>query len=129
MTTITLEVPDELAARLKINGANLPEFVREAIEAKLAKRFESSTSESPSRPIHQEIIDFLASAPTAAQIVDFKISESAQEQLEDLLDKNREAGLTPEEKAEMDQYLEYRHVMTLLKASARRVLSESETTR
>ena len=129
MTTITLEVPDELAAQLKIDAALLPEFVREAVEAKLAKQFQSSTGESSVRPIHQEIIDFLAAGPTAGEIIDFKISESAQQRLEDLLDKNREAELTPEEKAEVDQYLEYRQMMILLKASARRVVSAPGTTR
>ena len=129
MTTITLEVPDDLAAQLKIDAVLLPEFVREAVEAKLAKQFEASTSESSGRPIHQEIIDFLTSGPTPEQIIDFKISESAQKRLEDLLDKNREAELTREERAEMDQYLQFSHAMILLKASSRRVISASEITR
>ncbi|MEJ7710277.1 MAG: hypothetical protein WKF84_10525 [Pyrinomonadaceae bacterium] len=73
--------------------------------------------------IHQEMIDLLASRPALEQIVDFKISDPAQRRLEELLDKNREAELTPEERAEMDKYLQYRHVMILLKASARRVVN------
>lgn len=112
-----------LAAQLKIDAAQSPEFVREAIEAKLAEQFHDSTGTSSVRPIYQEIIDFLASGPPTGQIIDFKISESAQERLEELLDKNREAELIPEENAELDKYLDYRHGMILLKASARRVVS------
>ena len=129
MTTITLEVPDELAAQLRIDAALLPELVREAIEAKLGKHFATSSDGSSRGRIYQEIIDFLVSRPSARQLLDFKISESAQERLEDLLEKNREAELTPEERAEVDQYLEYRRVMILLKASARRVVSMPEPMR
>ena len=123
MTTITLEVPDELAAEFKIDPASLPEFVREAVAARLAQLSQSATDTASVQPIHQEIIDFLAASPTLEQIIDFKISDSAQERLEDLLDKNREAELTPEERAELDKYLQYRHAMILLKASARRVVN------
>ena len=45
-------------------------------------------------PIHQEMTDFLATSPTLEQMIDFKISDAAQERLEDLLDKNREGELT-----------------------------------
>ena len=128
MTTITVEVPDELAAQLNIDAALLPKFVREAIEAKLAKQSESSAGEASRRPLYQEIVDFLASGPTAEQIVDFKISESAQERLEDLLERNRESELAPEETTEMDRYLQFSHAMILLKASSRRVLSSPEMT-
>lgn len=123
MTTITLEVPDELAARLKIGAVHLPEFVREAVEAKLAKLSRSSTGRASVRLLYQEIIDFLAASPTLEEVVDFKIADSAQERLDDLLDKNREAELTPEERTELDRYLQYRHVMILLKASAQRVVN------
>ena len=74
-------------------------------------------------PIHQEMTDFLATSPTLEQMIDFKISDAAQERLEDLLDKNREGELTEEEKAELDRYFQYRHVMILLKASARRAIN------
>jgi hypothetical protein len=37
-------------------------------------------------PIHQEMIDFLAASPTSEQMIDFKISDAAQERLEDLLE-------------------------------------------
>lgn len=123
MTTITLEVPDELAAQFKIDPALLPEFVREAVAAKLTRLSQSSTRTASPQPIHQEVTDFLASSPTLEQIINFKISDPAQERLEGMLDKNCEAELTPKERVELDKYLQYRHVMILLKASARRVLN------
>ncbi|MGH9835768.1 MAG: hypothetical protein ACREBD_17495 [Blastocatellia bacterium] len=83
----------------------------------------SANSATTVIPIYQEIINFLAASPTLEQVVDFKISEAAQERLEDLLDKNREGELTEEERTELDRYFQYRHVMILLKASARRAIN------
>ena len=123
MTTITLEVPDELAAQFKIDAAHWPEFVRNAVEAKLTEQFQHPTG-STRPPIHHEIIAFLASRPAPEQIISFKISDTAQEWLEELLDKNGETELTPEERTELDQYLQFSHVMILLKASAHLVVNE-----
>lgn len=57
-------------------------------------------------------------------MVEFKIPAAAQARLEELLDKQREDGLTSAEQDELEKYLQYRHIMILLKASARRVLSQ-----
>ncbi len=119
MMTITLEVPDELAARFNADPSSLPALVREAVSEKMAKLALSLNGGTSVRLIYQEIIDFLASGPALEQIVDFKISSSAQERLEDLVDKNREGGLTPAEELELNRYFQYRHVMILLKADAR----------
>lgn len=122
MTTITLEVPDDLATQFKVEPTALSALVREALTTKLRKQ-NGRNKASPNKRLHLELIDFLSSRPSLEQIVQFKISTSAQEQLEALLDKNREAQLTAEEKTELDQYLQYRHVLILLKASARRAIS------
>src|SRR5258708_3245802 len=123
MTTITLEVPDDLAAQFKLDATHWAEFVRKAVAAKLSEQSEPVTGSTP-RSIYQEITDFLASCPTPEQIADFKISDQAQERLEELLDKIREGELTPAETAELDQYLQYSHTMVLLKASAHRVIDD-----
>jgi hypothetical protein len=119
MTTITLEVPDDLAAQFKADPARLPALIREAVAEKLAS---SANGVTAGIPVYQEIIDFLASSPTLEQMSGFKISDAAQQRLEELLDKNREGELTPEEEAELDRYFQYRHIMILLKASARRAI-------
>jgi hypothetical protein len=122
MTTITLELPDDLAAQLKAYPVDLSELIQEALKSKLGNWPQTPSGSGATPPIYQEITNFLASNPTLQEIHDFKISAVAQEHLEGLLDKNREDGLTPEENGEVEKYLQYSHVMTLLKASARRVL-------
>jgi hypothetical protein len=118
MTTITLEVPDELAEQFKIDPSALPPLIREVVAAKSAKFSESQASASDAQPIYREIVDFLSSSPTAEQIAAFKISDEAQERLEELLDKNREEGLTPEERSELDTYGQLNHLIIRLKARA-----------
>ena len=118
MATITLELPDELAARLRLEPTHWPGFVREAVESKLAQL--SSIAAAPL--LAQELVDFLATQPEMSQIAAFKISADAQDRLEELLDKNRESTLTAPEQAELDRYFQYRHALILLKASARCVL-------
>ena len=127
MTTITLEVPDELASQFKIEPGQLPALIREAVETRLSNQAKSSrytTNGAATPSLYQEIVNFLTADPNLQQVADFKISAPAQERLEELLDKNREAGLTPEEKTQLEKYLHFRHVMILLKASARRVINQ-----
>ncbi len=120
MTTITLEVPDELAAQFKLDATALPALLKEAIAARFGKPHQQATS--PAKPLAEEIISFLGSSPSLERIADYKISATAQTRLEGLLEKNREDVLTPEEKAELDQYLQYRHILIVLKSSARRAI-------
>jgi post-segregation antitoxin (ccd killing protein) len=119
MTTITLEVPDELAAQFRITPAALSALIREAVAAKVAKLSPPDGSDESAPPIYQEMIDLLTSGPTADQLLAFKISESAQERLEELLRKNREEELTAEERADLNTYIRLSEYLTKLKARAR----------
>lgn len=69
------------------------------------------------------MLDFLANGPSPEQIVAFKISPNVQIRLEDLLDKNREDGLSDDEAAELDVFSQVNHIMILLKARAHLALS------
>ena len=119
MTTITIEIPDNLAAQFQIAPAALPALIREAIASKLARLSPQSADSAPASPIYQEIIDLLTVGPTAEQILAFKISDSAQQRLEELLDKNREEEMTAEESAELKTYARLSEYLTKMKARAR----------
>lgn len=118
MTTITLEVPDELAAHFKIAPAALSALIREAVAAKTSRLTPQNGSAGSVPPIYQEIIDLLTSGPSADQLLAFKISDLAQDRLEDLLYKNSEDDLTAEERAELSTYLRLSEYLTKLKARA-----------
>lgn len=123
MSTITIELPDDLAAQ--IDPATLPMLLRELVAHKAAKLQAREQSAKQPPPLYHEITDFLATSPTAEQIIAFKISAATQARLEDLLDTHREASLSPEERAALDLYCALNHVIIQLKARALRQQSLS----
>jgi hypothetical protein len=74
---------------------------------------------TPAGLLLDEITDFLAASPTPEDIIRFKPSETLERRALELLTRNRESGLTPEERVEMDEFRKMEHFMTLLKAKAR----------
>jgi hypothetical protein len=72
---------------------------------------------------YDEIIDFIASGTTPQSVIDFKISEEAQEYLEDLVYKHKAGELTPEEKKQLDDFLAIEHIIRLVKARAYKHIS------
>jgi hypothetical protein len=123
MTTITLDVPDELAARLVTRREQIPQLLSMALDLFPRDRLLAGPVSAEMPPAFKEMIDFLVSGPTPAQIVAFKISPTPQARLEELLDKNREDGLTDEEVAELDVYEQINYVLLILKARARAELA------
>ncbi len=119
MTTVTLEIPDDLAAQFRIEPSRLRALIKEALEARLGKRAVQASGTRQSVPVYQEMLDFLASRPSEQQIIDFKISADAQERLEELVDKNREEDLSQDERTELETYVQFSHLLTRLKANAR----------
>ncbi|MBC8100194.1 MAG: hypothetical protein H7Y11_12180 [Armatimonadetes bacterium] len=61
-----------------------------------------------------EITDFLISRPTPDQIIGFRVSDVLNQRLHALLDKNREAVLSPQERTELDRFLGLGHIFTML---------------
>ncbi|MEW5858643.1 MAG: hypothetical protein AB1861_14855 [Cyanobacteriota bacterium] len=68
--------------------------------------------------VYDEIIDFIAAGTTPQSVVNFRLSEAAQERLEDLVYQHKAGELTPDEKRELDHFLTLEHIMTLAKARA-----------
>ncbi len=130
MTTITLEVPDDLAIRLSPPQGGSPKLLIQALVMQsldsLFAGQDAANGESRgadiNSPVYLEAFDFLTSRPTLEQIAEFKISASLQDRVEELLGKNRENGLTEQEAAEMNTFLKINHIMILLKAHAQKAL-------
>ncbi len=124
MVTITLQVPDELAARLAPRRDELPKLLSIALE--LFPEVPLTVPDlATDNPAFEEMIDFLASGPTPAQIVAFKVSPSTQARLEELLEKNSQEGLSDDEAAELEAFAQVNHVLLMLKARARMALSST----
>ncbi|HBE17365.1 MAG TPA: hypothetical protein DEG17_00755 [Cyanobacteria bacterium UBA11149] len=68
--------------------------------------------------VYDEMIEFIAAGTTSQSLINFQLSDSAQERLEDLVYRHKTGELTPEEKKELDYFLILEHIMTLIKARA-----------
>jgi hypothetical protein len=69
--------------------------------------------------IFSELADFIVSQPTLDEIAAYHVPQSIQQQIDNWLEKNREQGLTLEEREQMDKIMAISHLMTLAKAKAR----------
>ena len=69
-----------------------------------------------------ELITFLASSPSAKEIVEYRPPEKLQARMSELLDRNRRDSLSTEEQSELDEFLRMNRFMSHLKAKAKQNL-------
>ncbi len=69
-----------------------------------------------------ELVDFLVGHIPPGDLANFQASEQARQRIWDLIAKEKEIGLLPEEKLELDDYLKLEHLLVLAKAKARLAL-------
>ena len=67
---------------------------------------------------YDEIIDFLARGSTSEEVLAFRPSTKAQEQVRKLLIRNKCGDLTTEETLELERLGNLEHLMQLIKARA-----------
>lgn len=123
MTTITHGVPDELAVRLNQLRDNVPTLWSEVLNSETGKKALGRIDGGQPPEVFDEMIDFLATGPTAEQIIAHKASEAMQTRLRELLQKNSEEGLTEAEAGELDGFESVEDLMGLLKAKAHCVVN------
>ncbi len=78
---------------------------------------------SAASPAYFEIIDFIAAGTTPEAVAHFEPSPDAQHRVGELIEREKEHGLSPEEKAELDHFMELEHILRMAKARARQILS------
>ena len=71
---------------------------------------------------YEEVIDFIAAGTSPGNLVAFRPSEEARQRVAYLIEREKSAALTPDEKSELDHYMQLEHLMRLAKARARRHL-------
>jgi hypothetical protein len=108
MVQMTLEVPEELADRIRPLVVWLPTVLELSLEG-----FQTLAAATAS-----EVVRFLSTEPTPQEILDYHVSEQAQARLQRLLALN-EAGLLGEvEQQELDELQRIEHIVILLKTQA-----------
>jgi hypothetical protein len=76
-------------------------------------------------PLYDEVLDFLLSAPTPEQVAAFHASGTTQARVDYLLERNRSGVMSPEEKAELDEFMRVEHFVRMLKIRALQKLTPS----
>lgn len=69
-----------------------------------------------------EITDFLIAHPTPEAIIHYRVPDIFDQRAQELLEINRTRGFSPEERTEMDEFMQLEHFMTMMKIKARRQL-------
>jgi hypothetical protein len=74
--------------------------------------------------VYEELIDFIAAGTTPTGVANFEASLSVKERAADLILREKTTGLSPDEKSELDHYMELEHIIRLAKARARQYLGQ-----
>ena len=115
MTTMTIQVPDELSEQLKHRGEQVPELLALGLQK----------SPLPAQ-VYRYVLDFIASDPTPEQIAAFRPTLEMQDRLRELLSRERRNELTSLEKAELDDYERIEHIVVMLKAGNLTYVSDAQ---
>ena len=105
MTLLTMELPDRLAARVRSMDRWLPTILEASL---LGLRTEATA-------VASELIHFLSTGPSAEDVLDFHISDEAQERTQRLLALNESGLLSVKENAELDELIEIERIVIALK--------------
>lgn len=73
---------------------------------------------------YDEFVDFLAGGTTPQGVVDFRPSEATRRKVAELIERQKAGGLSHDETAELNQFLQIEHLMRLAKARARQRLDQ-----
>jgi hypothetical protein len=108
---ISVEIPDDLAVRLSSLQDQLPQILE------LGLREWNADAQSGFTGLAQ-VLEFLANLPSPEEILALKPSQSLQQHIEALLEKNKTVGLTTEEERLWQQYEYVEHLVRVAKAKA-----------
>lgn len=68
---------------------------------------------------YEEVIEFIAAGTRPSSLIAFQPSETVKEHVADLIHREKTTGLSPDEKSELEHYMQLEHLMRLAKARAR----------
>jgi hypothetical protein len=81
---------------------------------------------STASPAYFEIIEFIAAGTTSEAVADFHPSPEAQRRVAELIEREKEEGLSPDDAAELDHFMELEHILRMAKAKARQFLARGQ---
>lgn len=73
---------------------------------------------------YEELIEFIAAGTDPSSVIAFQPSDVVKERVAELISQEKAAGLSPDEKAELNHYMQLEHLMRLAKARARKYITD-----
>jgi hypothetical protein len=67
---------------------------------------------------YEEVIEFIAAGTSPDSLINFQPSDIVKERVADLIHREKTTGLLPDDKSELEHYLQLEHIMRLAKARA-----------
>jgi len=77
--------------------------------------------------IFVEVSDFLVSQPNLEELVAYQVSSSVKQHIDNLMQKNREQGLSRAEQLEIEHFFAISRMMTIAKVKAKLKLIDEQT--
>lgn len=74
-------------------------------------------------PTYFEIVDFMFENKTLEEIIAFHPSQATQGRVEELIAKEQAGTIAEQERLELEDYMQFDHIMTLMKGRAAQVLA------
>lgn len=109
---VTLTIPDELASQLQsFDEDQLPQIIASGLRNWNGARTAEFAGLS-------DVLEKLAELPTPEEVLALRPADAMQQRVRELLQKNREQRLTPDEEREWEQYEYVEHVVRRAKAKA-----------
>jgi hypothetical protein len=66
--------------------------------------------------VYDTLVDLLVQGGNRQEILRFRLGSEPQSRLDEILEKNRNGTITPEEASELETFEHFEHVVRLLKA-------------
>jgi hypothetical protein len=73
---------------------------------------------------YEEVINFIATQTPHNSLMAFHPSDQAKDRVMELVHKEKESSLAPDEQSELDHYMQLEHLMRLAKARAKQHFTE-----
>ena len=68
---------------------------------------------------YDELVDFIVASGPPQRVLEFQPSDETRERVHELIRKEKDTGLLPDEASELDDYMRLEHLMRMAKARAR----------
>lgn len=115
--SVLLEIPDPVYEKYSERSQKTQRSIEDELLTAVALELPISTlSTHPEYTAYDEVIDFLSTAPSPMEIIDFQLSEKNRHRASSLLQKQRQQGLTDAEEDELDAYVDLGDFLGILRA-------------